>query len=97
MLRKLIRMIILESENAKPSKVVASTPEKQSPEEDLLLEPDFTEDEARQEASVAGAVAGVSTPLGTGPSYPNKMKRKKKGKKATIKHAGVDWYKLSQN
>ena len=54
--------------------------EKQS---NLLVEPDETNDnnddesvENKQEQSVCGAVAGVTTPLGTGPTYPRKRKKK---------------------
>ena len=51
----------------------------------LLVEPHETNDNGddesvtnKQEQSVCGAVAGVSTPLGTGPTYPNKRKKNKK-------------------
>ena len=43
---------------------------------DLLTEPDDSDGEESEEASVSGAVAGVTTPLGTGPNYPKKTKRK---------------------
>lgn len=51
-------------------------------EEEVLGEPDESaEDEREQdEQSVAAAVPGVATPLGTGPTYPNKSRRKKKKK-----------------
>lgn len=61
-LREFIRKILVEKEK-------------------LLTEPDETsgrEDDSEDEASVAAAVAGVTTPLGTGPTYPVKSKKKKK-------------------
>lgn len=50
--------------------------------DDLLVEPDFSADAAdaeqkTDEVSVTGAVAGVTTPLGTGPTYYGKTKLKK--------------------
>lgn len=45
--------------------------------EELLTEPDEASGREEEEAS-AGGVAGVSTPLGTGPTYPDKSKRSKK-------------------
>ena len=56
--------------------------------EDLLTEPDDVEfsavdgtgQELEKEASAVGAIAGVTTPLGTGPTYPADAKRKKKQK-----------------
>lgn len=45
--------------------------------EELLGEPDQADGREEEEAS-AGGVAGVSTPLGTGPNYPNKTRRSKK-------------------
>tara|TARA_Y100000310_G_scaffold289026_1_gene315132 strand:- start:337 stop:591 length:255 start_codon:yes stop_codon:yes gene_type:complete len=47
--------------------------------EKLLGEPDFPPEieECEHEASVAG-IAGVTTPLGTGPTYPAGPKKKKK-------------------
>ena len=39
--------------------------------ESVIDEDDETEGEEQDEASVAGAVGGVTTPLGTGPHYPN--------------------------
>jgi len=43
---------------------------------DLLTEPDDSEGEESEEASVSGAVAGVTTPLGTGPNHPKKSREK---------------------
>ena len=49
-------------------------------EEEILAEPDETnqEEHDQEEQSMAGAVAGVTTPLGTGPTYPDKLKKKHK-------------------
>jgi len=55
-------------------------------EEEVLGEPDLSSEEEheREEQAVASAVAGVTTPLGTGPTYPDKPKKKrKKNKKNT--------------
>lgn len=52
--------------------------EKSEPNGKLLAEPDITPGRKKGEASVAGAVSGPVTPLGTGPTYPDKPKRKKK-------------------
>ena len=44
-------------------------------------EPDESAEDEREdsdEQSVVGAVAGVTTPLGTGPTYPADMKKKHK-------------------
>jgi len=57
-------------------------------DEDLLTEPDDVEfsvvsgtgQELEKEASAVGAIAGVTTPLGTGPTYPAATKRKRKKK-----------------
>lgn len=62
-LRKYIRLLIQEEKKR----------------DDLLTEPDDVEDpEPEEEASTVagGAVRGVSTPLGAGPTYPKKSKRK---------------------
>ena len=76
-MQKLLRQFILES--------IAEAEESEAhiePRDDkLLVEPDFSADEAdaeeKSEVSVAGAVAGVTTPLGTGPTYPNRGKKRK--------------------
>ncbi len=54
--------------------------------DDLLTEPDDIEEREEEdvdEFSAAGAVAGASTPLGTGPKHPgyDKLKKKKKNRK----------------
>ena len=52
-------------------------------EEDILGEPDESAEDEREkdEQVTTAAVAGVTTPLGTGPTYPGKSKRKSKKKK----------------
>ncbi len=52
-------------------------------EEEVLAEPDLSmEDEhEKEEQSVAAAVAGVTTPLGTNATYPDKPKKNRKNKK----------------
>lgn len=58
-------------------KIIRFLVEKQIKEkEELLTEPDRTEGREEEEAS-SGGVAGVTTPLGTGPTYPRKNKRPK--------------------
>ena len=48
-------------------------------QDNLLTEPDFTEDDDEaDEQNVAANIAGVTTPLGTGPTYPNKQTKKRK-------------------
>lgn len=49
-------------------------------EEEVLGEPDESAEDERErdEQAVAAAVAGVTTPLGTGPTYPNKKRKKRK-------------------
>ena len=67
-------------------------PNKEERDDGLLLEPDETEPEdedvkemnAMGVGGVGGAVRGVTTPLGAGPTYPDApavKKKKKKGKK----------------
>ena len=50
-------------------------------EKEILGEPDQSEEdekEAEDEQAVVSAVAGATTPLGTGPTYPDDDKRKRK-------------------
>ena len=55
------------------------TEKKKDGKKSLLTEPD--EIEGREESEVsAGGVVGVTTPLGTGPTYPNRPKKKRKKK-----------------
>ena len=66
-LRKLIRIILRE---------------KAESESEVLGEPDESAEDEREEGhheqAVVGAVAGAVTPLGTGPTYPNDIKKKHK-------------------
>ncbi len=67
--------------------------EKKKKKDNLLGEPDLTNNDQRQkgdkeekdadEMSVAAGMPGVSTPIGTGPTYPAKIikKNKKRQKK----------------
>jgi len=57
---------------------------------ELLVEPDASneDDEDATEQSVAASVAGVTTPLGTGPTYPNSPSRKKQCKSAAAAAGG---------
>ena len=49
--------------------------------DNLLLEPDDPDqDERPDEASGAAAVAGVTVPLGAGPTYPSRPKKKRRKK-----------------
>ena len=56
-------------------------------EEEILAEPDETSQELhdQEEQSVVGAIAGATTPLGTGPTYPDKLKKKHKKRQKTNK------------
>ena len=57
--------------------------EKEKKDDKLLTEPDEVDERAESETdemSVAGSIAGVTTPLGTGPSYPGAPKKRKKKK-----------------
>ena len=50
-----------------------------SEKEELLTEPDEAPPgEEENEVSAVGAIAGVTTPLGTGPTYPAGRKKDKK-------------------
>ena len=53
-----------------------------SDEGELLVEPDASceDSEEAQEQSGAGAVAGATTPLGTGSTYPNPASKRKQRK-----------------
>ena len=65
---------------------------KEKKDDRLLTEPDEPDglDDSKEEASVVGNIAGVTTPLGTGPTYPTKRKRKIRPKLDKIDD---DWYK----
>jgi len=69
LLREYVRQLLEKSEEVK---------------DDLLTEPDDIderEDEEVDEFSAVGAIAGVSTPVGTGPKHPGYDRLKKKQKK----------------
>ena len=54
--------------------------EKKKKEEDLLTEPDNVEERSESETdevSAVASIAGVTTPLGTGPSYPGASQKEK--------------------
>ena len=74
--------------------------EEKDKEDNLLGEPDLSKEDEREEdgeeahhdeQNVVANIAGVTTPLGTGPSYPNKSKRKKN--KKSQDDQDKDWYK----
>ena len=57
--------------------------EKEKKDNKLLTEPDEVEERAEAETdeiSTVGSIAGVTTPLGTGPTYPGSPKKRKKKK-----------------
>jgi hypothetical protein len=54
----------------------------------ILVEPDIIDDDDAHEASVVANISGVTTPLGTGPTHPNRPKRKKSSKKSSAYIAG---------
>jgi hypothetical protein len=65
-LRALVREILREMSDS-------------SGKEELLTEPDDVSDrDEENEVSAVGAIAGVTTPLGTGPTYPADRKKDKK-------------------
>lgn len=47
-------------------------------EEEVLDEDEIEEEDEVEEASVAGMVAGATTPLGTGPEYPKRTRRRRR-------------------
>jgi len=47
-------------------------------QDDLLTEPDGTDDVDKKTELAVGGVAGAITPLGSGSTHPNKGKKKKK-------------------
>ena len=65
-LRQFIRLLI-ETEVEKDD----------SDEEQLLTEPDETDGREEDEVSVVSNVAGVTTPLGTGPTHPDRPKKRR--------------------
>ena len=67
MLRQFIRLLIeIESEKEDPDT------------KDLLTEPDEFDGREEDEVSVVTNIAGVTTPLGAGPTYPDKPGKRRK-------------------
>ena len=106
-LREYIRLVLLEAVHSRDDEEPIDKDDE--PEDDLLLEPDASKERDREESSSnevnaistgggamqdAGKIAGVVTPLGTGPTYPVGRKKKKKKKKA--KEGDEDWYKVTE-
>ncbi len=82
-LRTIIRKLIIETYEARGDA---------DNEENLLVEPDDPDsDEEKNEVNTiaGGGIRGVTTPLGTGPTYPVDKDKKKKKKC----RGGTDWYK----
>jgi hypothetical protein len=92
-LRKLIRQILREVKHP-----AVEEKGEDHMTDDLLTEPDDVDDISAQkkEQSVVASIAGVTTPLGTGPTYPKHSKSKKKSKKKSST-GDTSWYKLSQS
>ena len=72
-LRTFIRNVLLE--------VSASDSEVHQKDEELLTEPDDNDGKEREDEASFGGVPGVATPLGTGSTYPDEPKKKRKSKK----------------
>jgi len=63
---------------------------------DLLTEPDEPiADDDHNEISTVSSIAGVTTPLGTGPSYPSKRKKRKDKPEPAV--GDENWYKTKVN
>ena len=105
-LRQYIRQVLLEDAHDRDDQDTLGKEEES--EEDLLMEPDASKERARDEASPdevnaistgggamqsTGNISGVTTPLGTGPTYPVGRKKKKKKKS---EEGDEDWYKTSK-
>ena len=103
LLRKYIRMIILEAHDDKGVEPDQDDDKKEDKDEDLLVEPDASKETGKKKASEVnaigmgggsvqsrGTIRGVTTPLGTGPTYPAGRKKKKK---KSAKSGGANWYK----
>ncbi len=106
LLREYIRSILLEAVHGreKEKDPEGERKSKEPSDDELILEPDSSKeskrDGSKDEVNAIGigggapisngTIAGVTTPLGTGPSYP--AKRKKKSKKKA-RSGGEDWYK----
>jgi hypothetical protein len=82
-MQNIIRQFIFETLESKENEARIK-----SRSDQLLAEPDFSADEVdadeKSEVSAvgAGAIAGVTTPLGTGPTYPDSGKKRKPAWKA---------------
>ena len=107
-LRQYIRQVLLEAAHDRDDKDTLGKDEES--EDDLLMEPDASKEKARDDSSSdevnaistgggavqsTGNIRGVTTPLGTGPSYPADRKKKKK-KKKKANEVDEDWYKTSK-
>ena len=80
-LRRVVRKLIIETYEARGDA---------DNEENLLVEPDNPDnDEDQNEINTiaGGGIRGVTTPLGTGPTYPIDKDKKKKFT------GGTNWYK----
>jgi len=77
-LREYISLLIKEEE----CNCAAKSESEDGDKKQILSEPDDTEENSKKkdEQSVASSIAGVTTPLGTGPTYPS-VRRKKTKKK----------------
>jgi hypothetical protein len=80
MLREYIRHLLWESMKGHHNPEDPGDSGEKEKQDDLLLEPDIVMDPEKEtdEQNVVANIAGVTTPLGTGPTYPAKSKRKKK-------------------
>ena len=57
--------------------IETGTEEEDSDKAQLITEPDETDGREEDEVSVVANVAGVTTPLGTGPTYPDKSSKRR--------------------
>jgi|MDTB01.3.fsa_nt_gb hypothetical protein len=106
LLRQYIRSILLEAAHDREEEKdpEGKRKSKNVSDDELILEPDSSKESKRDGAKdevnaigigggapvSTGNIAGVTTPLGTGPTYPAKRKKKKKKKALS---GGEDWYK----
>jgi hypothetical protein len=77
-LREYISLLIKEQDSCNCAKKAESDDDKKQ----ILSEPDESEERSkkRDEQSVVSSIAGVTTPLGTGPTYPSNRRKTKKKK-----------------
>ena len=71
-------------------------------QKEILAEPDLSAEDERaeeepEEQSVVSSIAGVTTPLGTGPTYPAPPKKKKKKSPAEANGSGFGGAKPLKN